>query len=102
MPLSSELKKPDCPSGERKGWMCVCFCQDDPGSATLRAFARAPSSSSGRSNSQTAPPASIGPASVINRFPSMSVAKWQKSGASKDRERSFRQPPGVLMPSSPT
>ena len=49
--------------------MCVCFCQDDPGSATFRAFASAPSSSSGRSNSQTAPPASIGPASVISRVP---------------------------------
>ena len=65
--------------------MWVSFCQDDPGFAIFRAFASAPSSSSGRSNSQTAPPASFGPASVIKRVPSRSVAKCQKSGPSKER-----------------
>ena len=36
--------------------MWVSFCQDDPGFATFRVFASAPSSSPGRSNSQTAAP----------------------------------------------
>ena len=98
-PLSSELKNPDRPFGDRNGWIWVSFVQDDPGSATFRAFVIGPLSSSGMSNSQTVPPPSLGPASVIRRFPPMSVAKCQKLGPSKLRDRSFLQLFGVFIPS---
>ena len=38
VPLSSELKNPEHPSGARKGWIWVSFRQEDPGLATFLAF----------------------------------------------------------------
>ena len=100
-PLSSELKKPRLPSGERNGWIWLSFAHVQAAFTRHRQFERGERSSSGISATKTCPPLSQGPASVMKRLPAMSVAKCEKSGLSKVFDKSVRLAPDAFAPEWP-